>query len=78
MVQRRAARFVKNEIVRTSSVTTLLNDLKWTTLQERRNQTKLTMLYKILHGHVDLTPDPHSFQQDQLGVTTKDYVKYGQ
>ena len=58
MVQRRAARFIKNDYSRTSSVTNMLKDLKWNTLQERRNQTKLTMLYKIIHGQVDVTPDP--------------------
>ena len=36
MVQRREARFVKGEYDRTSSVSSVLADLKWNTLQERR------------------------------------------
>ena len=36
MVQRRAARFVKGDFDRTSSVTSMLADLRWNTLQERR------------------------------------------
>ena len=59
MVQRRAARFVKNDYAWTSSVTSMLTDLKWNTLLQRREATRLTMLYKIKHEHIDLTPDPH-------------------
>ena len=35
-VQRRAARFVMNDYRRTSSVTEMLTNLDWDTLQERR------------------------------------------
>ena len=35
-VQRRAARFVKNDFKFTSSVTAMLQDLEWPTLEERR------------------------------------------
>ena len=58
MVQRRAARFVKNDYSRTSSVTNMLHDLRWDTLQDRRNNTRTTMLYKIKNNLVDVYPDP--------------------
>ena len=44
MEQRRTARFVKGDHDRTSSVTSMLADLKWNTLQERRLQSKSDVL----------------------------------
>ena len=58
MIQRRAARFVKQDYRRTSSVTDMLTDLGWDSLQGRRNQARLSMFYKIMHGLVEVVPDP--------------------
>ena len=58
MVQRRAARFVKHDYARTSSVTDMITDLKWDTLQHRRNVARVSMLYKITNNLVDITPNP--------------------
>ena len=52
-VQRSAARFVMNDYARYSSVTNMLNYLSWPTLVQRRNQTKLVLFFKIVHGIVD-------------------------
>lgn len=52
MVQRRAARFVKRDYSRDSSVTTMLNELGWRTLAQRRADGRLYMIYKIVHGLV--------------------------
>ena len=52
MVQRRAARFVKNQYGQTASVTNMLKQLDWLTLRERRAQAKAVMFYKIIHGVV--------------------------
>ena len=41
MVQRRAARWVKQDYRLTSSVSDMLNDLQWTTLYERRKYCRL-------------------------------------
>ena len=49
-VQRRAARFVTNRFRNTSSVSDILCDLKWPTLRDRRRNTRLTMMFKILNG----------------------------
>ena len=49
MVNRRAARFVSKDYRRTSSVTSMLNKLQWQTLQERRAQAKVVLLYRIVH-----------------------------
>ena len=42
MVLRRAARFVKGDYERTSSVTSMLTDLHWNTLQEKRMQVQVS------------------------------------
>jgi hypothetical protein len=36
----------------------MVNSLHWTTLQKRRDMARVTMLYKIKHDLVDVTPDP--------------------
>jgi len=47
MVQRRAARFDTNRYHNKSSVNDMLGNLKWQTLEERRTNARLTILYKI-------------------------------
>jgi len=47
MFQRSAARYVENDYHYTSSVTNMLRELKWSTLEQRRNKVSLTMLHKI-------------------------------
>ena len=46
-VQRRAARFVLRRYRSTSSVTEMLQELAWPTLQARRRTARLAMFYKI-------------------------------
>jgi hypothetical protein len=45
IVQRRAARYVTNRYRNTSSVTSMLGDLEWDTLETRRKKIRLTMMY---------------------------------
>ena len=47
MVQRRAARFIFNDWRRTSSVTAMMEQLNWQSLETRRLHIRLTMMYKI-------------------------------
>ena len=49
-VQRRAARFVKNDYRHTSSVSNMLKDLKWDTLHDRRQRARLITIYKETHN----------------------------
>ena len=55
-VQRRAARFVHNDYTsRTPGcVTKMIEDLQWDTLENRRQQARLQLLFKIHHGLVDI------------------------
>ena len=54
MVQRMCARYVTGNFDRTSSVTSMLNCLSWPTLEERRRQYRLAVMYRILHNQVDI------------------------
>ena len=58
MVQRRAAWFVKGEYEKTSSVTSMLTDLHWNILHERRMQVKSAMLYRTVHNLVAIPVTP--------------------
>ena len=58
MVQRRAAQFVTGDSDRTSSVTSMLADLHWNTLQERRMQSKSVIFYRIVHNLVAIPATP--------------------
>lgn len=49
-VQRRAARFVKNDYRRTTSVSQLVAQLGWDSLSDRRKTARLSLFYKGLHG----------------------------
>ena len=48
-IQRRAARFVSRRYRNTSSVSNMIDELRWLSLQDRRRAARLTMLYKIQH-----------------------------
>ena len=52
MVQRRAARFVTGDFYRTSSVNNMLHQLQWPTLQERRAENKVIMMFRIVNNLV--------------------------
>ena len=64
-VQRRAARYVMDDYRYNSSVSSMIQSLKWNSLSTRRNISRLIILYKILHQTVDVTlPDyilPYSY-----------------
>ena len=59
MVQSKVACFVFNSFARNSSVTALLKKLNWTTLENRRNHTKMTMFYKIINVIVSIDFSHH-------------------
>ncbi|XP_052763343.1 uncharacterized protein LOC128223945 [Mya arenaria] len=59
MVQRRAARYVTKRYHNTSSVTSMLEDLGWETLESRRTKAQLTMMYKIVNNLVDIQADSY-------------------
>ena len=52
-VQCRAARFVKKDYRRESTVSEVIKELGWHSLRERRTVSRLTLLYKKVHGLID-------------------------
>ena len=54
-VQRRAARYVTNRHRNTSSVSDMLDHLKWRDLAHRRTEARLVMFYKISYHLVAIT-----------------------
>ena len=54
MVQRRAARYVLGRHHNRSSVTNMIEHLNWRTLEERRRQARLVMMFKMSHNLVNV------------------------
>ena len=62
MVQHNAAKFATNCYPKKGhyqdfSIHRILQDLDWTSLKERRDQAKVTMVYKILNNHVIISSE---------------------
>jgi len=53
-IQQRAARFVVSDYDYSNSVTSILNQLNWLSLDTRRQVSRLIMFYKIVHQSVAL------------------------
>ena len=53
-VQRRAARLVCNSYWQTASVSSMLNELSWPLLEQRRAEARLGLFYRIVHKSVDI------------------------
>jgi len=56
-VQRKAARFCTNGYHPTASVTDMIRELGWQTLEQRISFFRLTLLYKMSHGLLDIDVD---------------------
>ena len=72
-IQRRAARFVSNNYHRnpldpSSSVTRMLNQLGWASLEQRRSDARLLLFYKAVHGLIAI---PISSYLDPAGASQK-------
>ena len=67
MVQRRGARMVFNNFRRHTCVTEMMNNLNWQTLQTRRRDRRLAMMYKIYHQETILDPQDYFEQPDYMG-----------
>ena len=74
-VQRHAARYVIGDYRRGSSVTNMLNDLKWEPLARRRMVARQTMVFRILRGEVaiprDLFFQYNEYQQTRRSTSFK-------
>ena len=70
-VQRRAARFVTNNYNFQTDCLTLLKDLNWTPLRERRAKTKTTLFYKAKHNLLHIPLNHLNFNNKNTRSSTK-------
>ena len=77
-IQRRAARFVNNNYDYRASVTDMINNLNWESLEIRRQKARLSMLYKIQNNLVEIAPPPflHAPQRPRPGYPHQLQVVY--
>ena len=76
-VQRRAARWVSNDYSSYSSVTDMLSNLGWRSLENRRTDTRLAMFYKIVYGLVAI-PLPSFFEHPEVYTRHMHSLSYRQ
>ena len=75
-VQRKAARFCSNNYHPTSSVTDMLHELGWTTLELRRTMTQLALLYKMNRGQIDVDTETHLNPNTELRTRASHQYRY--
>ena len=87
-IQRRAARWTTSNYDYRSSVTSMLDQLSWRTLEQRRADARLCLFYKMIHGIVAVPlPDYvqpthrvsrycHSMTFRQIHTNRNYYYKY--
>ena len=86
-MHRKSARWATRDYQRTSSVTQMIKALKWQTLEQRRIDSRLTLMYKITYDLVAipaadyLIPNARQSRHNHLLAyrqipTLKDYYKY--
>ena len=71
-IQRRAARFVQGNFKQTSSVTAMINQLKWQSLEQRRKDIRIKLLTKIIQDKVAVNKQ-HLIPATQRPRRTHDY-----
>ena len=75
-VQRKAARFCLQNFNKTASVTDMLSELKWDTLEIRRKKSRLTLMYKLSHNLVDITTEDHLIPNSEKRTRKSHAFKY--
>ena len=69
-VQRSCARYVTNDFKRESSVTAMIQNLEWQSLQSTRLLSRLHMMYRIRNDLVDINWKQHLTQASTTTTTT--------
>ena len=75
-VQRKAARFCPQNFNKTASVTDMLSDLKWNTLETRRKKNRLILMYKLSHNLVDINTEEHLIPNSEIRKLNSHAFKY--
>ena len=61
---------------KTASVTDMLSDLKWDTLELRRKKNRLTVMYKLSHNLVDITTEEYLIPNSEKRTRNSHAFKY--
>ena len=77
MLQRRAARWVKNSYSSYDSVSNMLEDLGWRSFENRRIDSQRVMFYKIIYGYVAKQIPPY-FEKLQRYTRHMHPLSFGQ
>ena len=75
-VQRQAARFVKSDYRRRSSVTTMIESLNWIIIASRQAEATLAMLYRIANNLVDVTTPAFTAAPTRTRGNTHRYLNH--
>ena len=75
-VQRKAARFCLQNFNKTASVTDMLSDLKWDTLETRRKKNRLTLMCKLSHNLADINAEEHLIPNREKRTRNSHAFKY--
>ena len=67
-IQRKVTRFCSNNYHTIASVTEMLHNLGWTSLESKRTMTRLALLYKMSRDQIDF--DVNSYGQPHYEVRT--------
>ena len=73
-IQRQAARFVFSNYRRQESVSKMIEDLQWDTLESRRQQASLILMYKIHYQLVAI--NPVHYLTPMVPSSTRSYHRY--
>ena len=78
-VQKKAARFVENNHCREAgTMTKMLEDLRWPTLETRRKYMRLVMFYKIVNNEIDIKLPSYIMEQRKAtrssGAISKNFI----
>ena len=57
MVQRRASRYTTNRFRNTSSVSSMIDQLQWESLESKRSKIQLALFFKVIHNLIDIPAD---------------------
>ena len=76
-VQRRTARFVCNSYRQTTSVSSMLSELSWSLLEQRRAKAILGLFHRIVHKSVDIDAATQMTRSTRpRHMTSKDCYKF--
>ena len=76
MIQRKAARFCMSNYRRESSVTELIETLGWDSLQLRRKQARLSLMYKLSNNLIDINLENLLSRNHELRTRRSHALKY--